>query len=178
MNVVRWPTALLLGLVLGGAGCPESIRRPPIQNPGATNREILRLYESYRDDFPEVRGVTPEDLIKLRAQEDVLLVDVREASERAVSVIPGAITREQFESEKSSIGDRPIVAYCTIGYRSGEYVEKLNKEGIPALNLEGSILAWVNAGQPIVDSHGAATKRVHTYGAQWSLLPEGYEAVY
>lgn len=143
-----------------------------------TKSEIRRLYDSYRVEFPQVKSVTADALVELRAKEEVVLVDVREPNERAVSIIPGAITREQFESQKSAFGDRPVVAYCTIGYRSGKFVEELNKQGIPALNLEGSILAWVNAGQPVVDPQGAPTKRVHTYGPQWALLPEGYEAVY
>lgn len=136
------------------------------------------MYDSYRGEFPSIKGVTADELVQLRAKKEVVLVDVREAKERAVSTIPGAITRADFELKKKTIGDRTVVAYCTIGYRSGKYVAELNKQGFPALNLEGSILAWVNAGQPVVDPRGAATKRVHTYGKQWALLPEGYEAVY
>ncbi len=169
---------LLSGFALLASGCAESVHQTPNRASGETRTDIQRLYDSYREDFPGVRGVTPDGLARLRAEGEVILVDVREAKERAVSMIPGAITREQFEAEKSSLGDRAVVAYCTIGYRSGEYVETLNKEGISALNLEGSILAWVNAGQPVVDPAGAPVKRVHTYGKQWALLPEGYEAVY
>ncbi len=168
----------MICLVFMAAGCSDTSHIPRIHSSEETRAEIQALYDSYRADFPGISGVTPEELVQLRAEREIVLVDVREPKERAVSMIPGSITREQFEAEKSSLGDRPVVAYCTIGYRSGEYVEKLVKEGIPARNLEGSILAWVNAGQSVVDTTGAPTKRVHTYGAKWALLPEDYEAVY
>jgi len=178
MNRFLSPPWITLGALVAFGACTRPGESTKSRSPAEINSEIHRLYESYRKDFPSVNGITPEALAALRAAREVVLVDVREPEERAVSIIPGAITREEFEATKSQLGDRPVVAYCTIGYRSGEFVELLVKEGIPARNLEGSILAWVNAGQPVVDPSGAATKRVHTYGRQWALLPEGYKAVY
>ena len=74
--------------------------------------------------------------------------------------------------------DATIVAHCTIGYRSGKYVAKLQRQGLDALNLKGSILSWVHAGQPVVTFEGEETKRVHVYGQKWDLLPQGYKAVW
>ena len=47
-----------------------------------------------------------------------------------------------------------------------------------ALNLAGSILAWVDSGFDVVDpTTGEATTRVHTYGPQWDVLPSGFQGV-
>ncbi len=178
MTRLSAPAALLVVAATLAAGCFGRDRSLQIRDADQTRVEVRRLYDSYRDEFPGVKSLSAGELVELRAKEDVVLVDVREEKERAVSVIPGAITREAFEAEKEKLRERRVVAYCTIGYRSGKYVQELNEQGIPALNLEGSILAWVNAGQPVVDPQGAPVKRVHTYGAQWALLPDGYEAVY
>lgn len=50
-----------------------------------------------------------------------IIVDVRTDDERSISTIPNAISREEFETlrttEPSIVGSRPIVCYCTAGYR-------------------------------------------------------------
>ena len=46
-----------------------------------------------------------------------------------------------------------------------------------AVNLKGSILPWVHAGQELVDDTGP-TRRVHVHGREWGLLPAGYEPVW
>lgn len=73
----------------------------------------------------------------------VVLVDTRTPDEVAVSRLPNAFTAEQFEGRKEEFQEALIVAYCTIGYRSCQYAEKLRGRGFDARNLEGSILAWV-----------------------------------
>jgi sodium/bile acid cotransporter 7 len=168
----------LLACLAGMEGCMPAKPASHLTDTEKLSR-IERMTADYRSDFPRARGVTIEKFLAWRAQRgDVVLVDVRDANERAVSTIPGAITREEFGTRKAEFSRRPVVAYCTIGYRSGEYAQALLDEGVDAYNLEGSILAWVHAGQPVNDAQGNATRRVHTYGAQWALLPEGYEAVY
>ena len=147
-----------------------------------TNEEkrakIEALYEEFRPDFPDAEEIDVEGFLKLQARGEVLLVDVREDHERAVSTIPGAMSKEAFEEIKNDLRDVPVVVHCTIGYRSARYVESLKDQGVDAYNLKGSILSWVHAGQPVVDPEGNETKRVHVYGERWNLLPEGYEAVW
>ena len=145
---------------------------------GEKRAAIEAMYREFQPDFPDAPEISVEDLIRLQTGENVLIVDVREPEERMVSIIPGAMSKEAFESLKRELGDAPIVVHCTIGYRSATYVEALKAEGIEAYNLKGSILAWVHAGQPVVDPEGNETKRVHVYGKRWDLLPEGYEAVW
>ena len=93
-------------------------------------------------------------------------------------MIPGAVSKEEFERDKSQYKGHVVIPYCTIGYRSGKYAEKLSGQGWDARNLRGSILAWTHAGRPLVDADGNDTKRVHVYGKKWDLAAEGYEGAW
>lgn len=103
----------------------------------------------------------------------LLLVDVRSEREIAVSMIPGAISKAQYEADAERYADYRIVPYCTVGYRSGKYTKKLLDAGRDAANFEGSIIGWVNAGLPLVTAAGEATNRVHTWSKDISV-PAAY----
>ena len=93
-----------------------------------------------------------------------------------VSMLPHAITQEEFLKDPGKYKDKTVVAYCTISYRSGKFAEEMAKKGIPILNLKGGLLAWVLEGGKVYDSHGE-TKRIHVYGKEWDYPPAGYESV-
>lgn len=114
-----------------------------------------------------------------------ILVDVRKDAEIAISHIPGALSVDEFNRTYKSNAlpkDTTVVAYCTIGYRSGKFAEKLIAQGIPVRNLAGGILAWARSHGALVhrDATGIAspTTTVHVYGQEWNLLPPGYQAVW
>lgn len=106
----------------------------------------------------------------------VLLVDVRSARETGVSMIPGAVTRDAYEHNAADYEGYLIVSYCTVGVRSERYVRALRAKGVDAVNFEGSILAWVEAGLPLVTPSGEPTRRVHTWSARFGV-PAGYVQV-
>ncbi len=140
-------------------------------------QRIEDLYAEYRKLFPDVPEMTVSQLLVAQKTGKVVLVDVREPAEQEVSMIPGAIPGRQFEEEGKLHETKQIVVYCTIGYRSGLYAKKLDKQDRHVFNLKGGILAWAHAGKAVVDLKGP-TKRVHVYGRAWNLLPRGYEAVW
>jgi len=137
---------------------------------------IASMYAGYRNDFAGVPEVDAAELAALQERGDLVLVDVREPKERAVSIIPGAIPKEAFSAEVAE--GKTVVAYCTIGYRSGEWAEKQRAAGIDAKNFKGSVLAWSHAGGGFVTPEGEATQKVHVYGKLWDLLRHDYESVY
>jgi rhodanese-related sulfurtransferase len=139
--------------------------------------KINELYEKYKRSFPDVPDVSVEELIALRREQDVVLVDVREKREQRVSMLPGAIPSREFEKNIENYKGKTIVVYCTIGSRSGHFTRELIQKGFTAYNLRGGILAWIHAGQQLV-SEGKETRRVHVYGRRWNLAPKGYEAVW
>ncbi|QDS94642.1 hypothetical protein FF011L_34220 [Roseimaritima multifibrata] len=117
----------------------------------------------------------PEELYKINEQ--YLILDVRAPEEYQVSMIPGAITQEQFEKNQAEYRNRTIIVYCTIGYRSEKYAKKLIADGFIAQNFKGSILDWCRAGMPLVTMQGEQTNRVHTYSSEYKV-PPNYTAVY
>lgn len=140
--------------------------------------QIERFYSEYQRRFKDVPSVSAAELTSLQKDATVLTLDVRTAKERRVSMIPHAISQDEFERDENRYKGRKLVVYCTIGYRSGLYAEKLRKKGWNAFNLKGGVLAWADAHQLFVDPTGKQTKAVHTYGQKWNLLPEEYEGVW
>lgn len=164
----------LLSLPLACAG--ES---PSGLSEAEKRQRIAAMYEEYREEFPAVDSISAEELAGLlESAAPPVLVDARSEEERAVSTIPGAISRQEFERLREELAAREVVTYCTIGYRSGLYTEELVEQGWEARNLAGSILAWTHRGLPLVRPDGTPTRRVHVYGARWNLAAEEYEAVW
>ncbi len=140
-------------------------------------RQIGLLYDNYRKSFPQVPVVSVQQLRTMQENGNVVLIDVREDPERQVSMIPGAVSPQEFEQRLESYNDNIVVTYCTIGYRSGVYAKTLLEKGFRAYNLKGGILSWIHAGHELNDQKGP-THRVHVYGKQWNLVPQVYDAVW
>jgi rhodanese-related sulfurtransferase len=138
---------------------------------------IRDMVEEYRVDFPDAPGVGVEQVSAWHAANEVVFVDVRSAEERAVSMLPGAITAEAFQRAPTRYEGRRVVAYCTIGYRSARFAERMIRAGYPVFNFDGSILAWTHAGLPLESPEGPTT-RLHVYGRRWDLAADGYTTVW
>jgi rhodanese-related sulfurtransferase len=138
---------------------------------------IYRMYDDYSKSFREVQDVSPQTAMKLAKSSNVVFVDIREAEEQKVSMIPGAITEEEFRKDPDKYRKHIVIGYCTISYRSGKLAQKLREQGIVMSNLRGGLLAWVHEGGKVTDSRGE-TKRIHVYGKKWNYAPESYEAVW
>ena len=168
-------SSLLALLLVVGLTAQEPI--PPADD-AARVETILKMYRGYKENFPRVRDVTPLQVEKMRAEGfPFVLVDVRKEKERAVSTIPGAISREEFERRREEFRGHLIISYCTIGYRSGRYLEKLARKGFQAANLAGSILLWAHQGGTLAHE-GKPTRRIHVYAETWDLAPAGFEGVW
>ena len=142
---------------------------------------IIQMTSAQLDDQqPEVPIATAAQIQSLRAdetqEERFVIVDVRAKSETDVSIIPGAITKAEFEKTKSQHQGKMVIAYCTVGCRSGTFAKKLRSNGWNAWNYKGSILDWCENQLPVVTKDGENTNRVHTYSSEYSLAP-GYFAV-
>lgn len=141
------------------------------------NKErVYKMYADYKKHFPSVHDILPREAMLVMKTANVVFVDVRKPAEMNVSMLPNAITREQFLKNPSKYKGYRIVAYCTISYRSGVFAKEMEKMGIEIENLAGGLLAWVFEGGRVFDSHGE-TRRVHVYNQKWNYLPKGYEPV-
>ncbi len=82
-----------------------------------------------------------------------LLLDVREAGERAVVALPGGewVPVGDLRGGADVPGVEPgarVYVYCKTGVRSGEAVDLLRARGVDAVNVEGGILAWIEQIEP------------------------------
>jgi len=139
--------------------------------------KIEAMYQNYKKDFPGVPDIEPAEAMRLMHEGKALFIDVRGEKEQQVSMLPGAITENQFLKDPGRYRDRTLIAYCTISYRSGKLAERLKARGITLFNLKGGLLAWVHAGGKVYDQNGE-TRRIHVYGRKWNLGPKDYEAVW
>lgn len=139
--------------------------------------KINQMYKSYKQHFSKVSDINAKEAHELKQKQKVIFVDVREKKEQQISMIPEAIDKETFLKNKSQYRNAIIIPYCTIGYRSGLFCQKLSKEGYKARNLKGSILAWAHAGLKLKQQDKVTTK-VHVYGKKWNLLPASHQAIW
>lgn len=84
---------------------------------------------------------------KVKGSRNVLLLDVRTAQERKVSMIKGSFHIPVHEigtriGELNKFKDKEIICYCRTGNRSVSAASKLKKHGFNSANLLGGINAW------------------------------------
>jgi rhodanese-related sulfurtransferase len=98
-------------------------------------------------------ALSPQGLAARIKDGNVRLIDVRTDAEVAEGTIPGAehIALDRFDPAALDLSDgREVVLYCRSGRRSAIAAEKLAAAtGNPAEHLDGGILAWEAAGEPV-----------------------------
>ena len=124
--------------------------------------------------FPEVRQLSTAELNIWLADENrskPLLLDARTSEEYQVSHLDNAkLADEDLQAVAGIDHTTPIVAYCSVGYRSSAIARRLQGLGYQnVFNLEGSIFKWVNENRPIYVG-GKQTTKVHPYQRFWQYL--------
>ncbi|HEY9640496.1 MAG TPA: rhodanese-like domain-containing protein [Coleofasciculaceae cyanobacterium] len=115
---------------------------------------------------------------KLADSTQPLILDARSPAEYAVSHLAEA-QRIDVTADLTAAPalikvskDRPIVVYCSVGYRSAKVAQRLQQAGFQnVFNLEGGLFQWANEGRSLVHA-GQPTQRVHPYSALWGTLVE------
>lgn len=119
--------------------------------------------------------ISVDELRMYQLNDSVLILDARERKEFDVSHIPSAkyVGYDHFSSEEitEEVTEKntPIVVYCSLGIRSEDVGEELEKAGFTNIkNLYGGIFEWKNKAYPVIDSEGKETENVHTFSKHWS----------
>ena len=143
----------------------------------ATPPDFAAMKREVRSRFPEVAQLSTNELAawlgdSKRAQPTLL--DARTEKEFAVSHLPGARRVEPSAKAEELLpqlpSGRPVVVYCSVGYRSSAVAERLKKAGVVAVfNLEGSIFQWANEGRPL-EADGHPTDKVHPYNSKFGKM--------
>lgn len=88
---------------------------------------------------------------------DALLLDVREEDEWAAGHAPDAEHRPLSSLDPRAVPtDRPVLAICRSGNRSGQAAQALAAAGVDVVNVAGGMKAWQQAGLPMTSSDGSA----------------------
>jgi rhodanese-related sulfurtransferase len=154
--------------VSGFISCSPPIVPAQIQNLCKNQAFNQKVYQTIRHTIPLM---SVEELHT--NSQNLLIFDARESTEYEVSHIPGATLlgykNPNWDITDSLQKDKPIVVYCSIGYRSEKIGEILQEKGFTKVyNLYGSIFEWVNMGYPVLNSKGEIEKKIHTYNKSWS----------
>ena len=100
-------------------------------------------------------SLTPANAVQLMNNEDVVVLDVREASEtaagkiaKAVQIPASAVKTRIAELDKHK--DKTLLVYCKTGARSAAACKELSQHGFDKVySLNGGLLAWQEAHLPI-----------------------------
>jgi len=160
-------TLLMMAMVLM-IGCS---RRDSPDQAAAFDAKAQWAVEAF--DAPVLTQSQLEEMIAADESADVLLIDSRSEQEYRVSHLPGAVLWADFKSgsppervmEHARAG-RPVVFYCSIGYRSGmaaSRVAQLAKPQWQIFNLKGGIFQWANEDRPLDGG-----PLVHGFDHEWS----------
>ncbi|MFB6230929.1 MAG: rhodanese-like domain-containing protein [Salinibacter sp.] len=156
--------AFLLCLLVVQTGCSQDLTWQAVEHMIAA-------------DYPNVPSI-PTDSLAERLAEDTrphpLLLDARSSEEYAVSHLRGARrvapSAEAYPALDTLASGRPIVVYCSVGYRSAGVAQTLRDQGFTNVaNLKGSIFRWANEGRPVYRA-GQRVEGVHPYNASWGTL--------
>ena len=132
-----------------------------------------------RREFPAVPRIQTTELaawLNDPRRPPPALIDTREAAEFDVSHLADA-RRVEPGSDPATLHlpkDHPVVTYCSVGYRSANFAQRLRQAGYTHVqNLEGSLFQWANEGRPLVANQGPRVERVewvHPCNKIWGLL--------
>ncbi len=114
---------------------------------------LLRKLLNVNAGVPEI---TPTELkVRMDAGDDLVLIDVRELREAAISDLPDHRAKRQiptgvFLDQISDLDpEKSFILYCRSGARSAWATQLLMDNGFEnVLNLKGGMLAWRNEVDP------------------------------
>ena len=133
-------------------------------------RTLTKLLKKYNTE--SVAYVSVE---MAKSNPDFVFLDARELKEYKVSHLKNAIHigYDEFNLKKTTSKltnkNATIVVYCSVGIRSEDIAERLQKAWYKyVFNLFGGIFEWKNKQNVVVDSLNSPTEKVHTFSKEWS----------
>ncbi|MEM8688889.1 MAG: rhodanese-like domain-containing protein [Pseudomonadota bacterium] len=146
----------------------------------AKDRTLASVHADVKERFHTVQHLSAQDL-KAFGSEDIVIFDVREKGEFAVSHLSNAIRidpdmrpAEFMRKHADRIAGKTILVYCSVGVRSSALAARLarvlkRQADTRIYNLTGGIFQWHNDGRPLVQG-AQSTRYVHPYNRSWGQL--------
>jgi len=153
----------------------------------AVASDLDSLHDDIERQHENVSHIKADAFQQLNAN-DILIFDIREKKEFAVSHLKGAIQVDPDEDSSTflekygrDLKGKTVVVYCSVGVRSTEFLSKvqdaLEVGGASAsYNLEGGIFRWHNEHRAL-QQNGRATLLVHPFSWYWSRLLDDKDAI-
>lgn len=145
---------------------------------------LSELEQGIARSHPEIEHITPAAFDAWGRQDrPVIVLDVREEDEYAVSHLEGALRVSPQASADDVVAligngaqDADIVFYCSVGVRSSKLAsrvaDRLERAGAHRIaNLSGGVFRWHNEARPLTVGN-RPTEFVHPYDATWKRLVE------
>ena len=150
-----------------------------------------RLDEIHRDIVTKYHDVKHLSSVEFQSMEKsaIVVFDVREVDEFAVSHINGAIRVDpdielaEFENKYAvQLAGKTAVFYCSVGRRSSDLLSQLNgtlktNGAVAAYNLSGGVFRWHNEQRPLISENEQKTAFVHPYNFYWGRLIDNRSAI-
>lgn len=159
----------------------------PVAAQFSAPQSLLVVEADVAKQFADVEHLLTDGMAAMLNRPDVVIFDVREPGEHAVSRIPGAVhidpgiwSRDFLKQHAAALKGKTVVFYCSVGVRSsklaGRVQSELRRTGASKVyNLQGGIFRWHNEERALVDVQGAMTPFIHPYNANWGQLVQRQE---
>lgn len=114
----------------------------------------LSLLAADQSSGAKFKDIGVEEFDKLRAMENVVILDVRTAKEFKAGHIPNAINldwyKRDFAEQVAKLDkDKVYLVNCAVGGRSAKACQRMEQLNFKTLyNLQGGYKAWDKAGKP------------------------------
>ena len=166
---MKWIIPIITGLGVLAASALYAHNRPA---------DLNALHQGIISDYSQVSHISGEAFSRQNA-DDIILLDIREADEFAISHIAGARRIDPEISTKNlltllpkDLTNKTIIVYCSVGRRSSALAARtkthlLAKGAADIVNLEGGIFGWHNEKRPLTSASGS-TDYIHPYNEYWS----------
>ena len=128
---------------------------------------LKNIHQNIVEDYEGVKHISRQkliDVLKSENKDDVLIFDVREKDEYAVShlkdaklLLPSTWKSSFLKKYGEQVKGKKIVFYCSVGVRSSKMAKYLGQslleQGAKEIyNLEEGIFGWANVGAPLYKS--------------------------
>ena len=151
------------------------------------------LHTKIAREHPRIAHISADELVS-GADRNVVVFDVREQEEFAVSHLDGATrvnpslsATDFLKNFGASLSGKTVVFYCSVGVRSSKLAEKVRAaiatntaigDAKPAkiANLTKGVFGWRNEGRMLSRGSGE-THQVHPYNDYWGRLINDRSAI-
>ena len=166
---MKWIIPIMTGLGVLAASALYAHNRPA---------DLNALHQGIISDYSQVSHISAEAFDRQNT-DDIILLDIREADEFAISHIAGArridpeiSTENLLTLLPTDLTDKTIIVYCSVGRRSTALAARakahlLATGAADIVNLEGGIFGWHNEKRPLTSASGS-TDYIHPYNEYWN----------